>query len=96
MNVQQMQDRVYANKIKRGFNTTEVWPEIIHLMEELGELATAFRDENQVEMVDAVGDLIVFGLGLFSIFGQDAEMVLEKIIINNETRPIRNQGINHG
>jgi NTP pyrophosphatase (non-canonical NTP hydrolase) len=95
-----IQNAVMANKTRRGFNTTEVWPEIIHMTEELGELARAFRDYqsnptfvNMIRMVDANADLALYCYGLFSILGYDAEQVLERVVRENETREYRNAGV---
>ena len=49
---------------------------------DLTNLAKELRDE----MIDAVGDIIVFCLGLFEIFGVNGEEVLTKIVENNKTR----------
>lgn len=38
-----LQKEIYKNKVKRGFNVTDVGEEIILMTEELGELAKAYK-----------------------------------------------------
>lgn len=89
MELQEMQSRIFANKIKHNFNTTEIGPEIIHLAEELGELARAYRDRKHKKVIDAVGDIAVYCIGLFSIIGSDAQEEITKIVVRNEKRGYR-------
>lgn len=65
------------------------------MTEELGELAKAYKNSdkkpareisNKDEMVDAVGDLMIYCLGLCEMFGVNSEEVLEKIVKNNRKR----------
>lgn len=46
MTIKELQKEVYANKLRRGFNVTSIGNEIIHLTEELGELARGYRDKS--------------------------------------------------
>jgi len=95
MGLNKLQKQVYKNKVERGFNITDVGKEIILMTEELGELAKAFKNSdkkpakeisNKKEMIDAVGDLMVYCLGLCEMFGVEGEEVLQKIIENNKSR----------
>ncbi len=95
MSLNELQKQVYQNKVERGFNITDVGKEIILMTEELGELAKAFKNSdkkiakeisNKEEMIDAVGDLIIYCLGLCEMFGVESEEVLNKIIENNKNR----------
>jgi NTP pyrophosphatase (non-canonical NTP hydrolase) len=90
-----LQRAIYANKVNRGFNVTDVGKEIVLMVEELGELAHAYKNSDKLpavdishkdEMVDAVGDLMVYCLGLCEMFGVDSETVLQTIVENNRTR----------
>lgn len=95
MNLTEMQKKVWENKVNRNFNITDVGKEIILLTEELGELAKAYKHSNQLsaekidnkdEMIDAVGDMMIYCLGLCEMFGVKSEKVLADIIENNHTR----------
>ena len=98
MTLNQMQLVIFHNKVKRGFNTTDIRDEIICLVEELGELARAFRDsnkklapevDNRNAMADAIGDTMVYCLGLCQMLGIDSEELLVRTIDDNHTRTHR-------
>lgn len=80
------QKEIFENKQKRGFNTTDVGKEIVLMTEELGELAKAFKNKNKDEMTDAIGDLMIYCLGLCEILGIDSEALIQKITENNKKR----------
>jgi NTP pyrophosphatase (non-canonical NTP hydrolase) len=86
MKIQELQKEIYQNKVNRGFNTTDVGKEIILMTEELGELAKAYKKENKEELIDAIGDLMVYCLGLCEILKVDCEEVLKQIVENNKKR----------
>jgi len=95
MNLSELQKDIYQNKINRGFNVTDVGKEIVLMVEELGELARAYKNSDKKpakeishkdEMVDAVGDLMIYCLGLCEMLGVNSEEVLDKIIENNKKR----------
>lgn len=90
-----IQDCITENKIRKGFNTTEVGPEIIHLAEELGELALAHRYRDHDKLVNACGDLIVYAIGLLGILGHDAGMVVMNIVSDNAKRRYQVDGAGH-
>lgn len=90
-----LQKEIYRNKVDRGFNTTDIGKEIVLMTEELGELAKAYKNSdkkqageisNRDEIIDAVGDLMVYCLGLCEMLGVDSEKVLEEIVENNRRR----------
>ena len=90
-----LQREVYQNKVRRNFNVTDVGKEIVLMVEELGELAHAYKNSDKRpapdishkdEMVDAVGDLMVYCLGLCEMLDVDSEEVLATIVEQNKTR----------
>ncbi len=90
-----LQREIYQNKVNRGWNVTDVGKEIVLMVEELGELARAYKNsdkrpaaeiDHREEMVDAVGDLMVYCLGLCEMLGVNGEEVLMTIVAHNETR----------
>ncbi len=90
-----LQQAIYQNKVRRGFNVSDVGKEIVLMVEELGELARAYKNSDKrpvpeisqrEEMVDAVGDLMVYCLGLCEMLQADAAEVLQEIVARNETR----------
>ena len=95
IDLQQLQREIYQNKIRRGFNVTDVGKEIVLMAEELGELARAYKNSDKLpapdishkdEMVDAIGDLMVYCLGLCEMLAVNSETVLQTIVEHNQTR----------
>ena len=95
IDLRQLQREIYQNEVNRGFNVTDVGKEIVLMVEELGELAHAYKNSDKLpapnlshreEMVDAVGDLMVYCLGLCEMLGVSSEDVLQTIVENNKTR----------
>lgn len=86
MVLKELQKEILENKKRKGFNTSDVGKEVVLMVEELGELARGVKNQNKEEMIDAVGDLMVYCLGLCEILGVDAGEILSKIVENNRTR----------
>ncbi len=95
MDLSVLQKEVYQNKINRGFNTTDIGKEIILMTEELGELARAYKNSdkkpaeeisNKEDIIDSIGDLMVYCLGLCEMLKIDSEKALLKIIEDNKKR----------
>ena len=72
----ELQQRIYENKLRRNFNVVDVGKEIILMSEEFGELCDAYLTENNAEIVDAIGDLMTYCLGLSAMFKWNADEVL--------------------
>jgi len=95
VDLSKLQKEIYQNKLNKGFNVSDVGKEIILMTEELGELARAYKNSdkkpareisNKEEIIDSVGDLMVYCLGLCEMLGIDSNEVLEKIVKNNKKR----------
>jgi NTP pyrophosphatase (non-canonical NTP hydrolase) len=65
------------------------------MVEELGELARAYKNSDKLpapkishkeDMADAIGDLMVYCLGLCEMLEISSEEVLTSIVHNNEKR----------
>ncbi|MBS3146215.1 hypothetical protein J4471_00800 [Candidatus Woesearchaeota archaeon] len=90
-----LQKEIYQNKVNRNFNTTDVGKEIILMTEELGELAKAYKKSdkkdakninNKEDIIDAVGDIMVYCLGLCEMLDVNSEEVLKNIVENTKDR----------
>lgn len=90
-----LQKEIYQNKLDKGFNATDIGKEIILMTEELGELARAYKNSDKKpareishkdEITDAIGDLMVYCLGLCEMLGINSNEVLDKIVENNKKR----------
>ena len=95
MVLSELQKEIFQNKVKRGFNITDIGKEIILMTEELGELAKAYKNSNKKsareinnkdEITDAIGDLMIYCLGLCEMLGVNSEEILKNIIENNKER----------
>ena len=95
IDLQQVQQAIYQNKVSRNFNVTDVGKEIVLMVEELGELARAYKNSDKLpaphvshkdDMVDAIGDLMIYCLGLCEMLAVNSEDVLTHIVENNKTR----------
>ncbi len=89
MTYSSLQQRIYDNKVRRGFNVTDVGKELILMGEEYGELCNALilmeeqsgepcdskNDSNLLAAIDAAGDLMVYCLGLSAMFKWNADEV---------------------
>ncbi len=84
-----VQKEIFENKIRRGFNTSDVSKEVILLTEELGELAAAYRDNNDAEIRDAIGDMLIYLIGLCEITGTNSEELIKETVEKNKTRTHR-------
>ena len=98
MELKEMQLEAFQNKVRRGWNTTRIDKEIITLVEELGELARVYRDSNhkpaaeisnKEAIANAIGDLMVYCLGLCQMMNINSKDLLEEIIQENRTREHR-------
>ncbi len=82
----QIQKRIWDNKVKKGFNTTDVSKEFLYLTEELGEAVKAHRKENNDELAEEVVDIIIYSLGLLEMLGKDVYEEIIKKMEKNEKR----------
>jgi NTP pyrophosphatase (non-canonical NTP hydrolase) len=95
IDLHELQKEIYDNKVRQHFNVTDVGKEIVFMVEELGELANAYKRSNRQpapdisekdDIVDAVGDLMVYCLGLCEMLQVNSEDVLQDIVAYNATR----------
>lgn len=103
MTYSNLQQRIYENKVRRGFNVTDVGKELILMGEEYGELCNAVilmeeqadepcesgEDANRLMAIDAVGDLMVYCLGMSAMFKWNAnEIWARKVKLPRDTSVI--------
>lgn len=90
MALKKLQKRIFANKVKQGFNIASDYNGINHeislLAEELGELSHSHRRGNKKGIADAVTDIIIHALGLMEILKLDGDKEVEKVIKDIEKR----------
>ena len=85
MDLDEMQKEVWENKVKKGFNTTDIAKEFCYLYGEVGEAYDAYikhKDELALELAD-IG---LFLLGLSNMLGISLKEQMEKKIEINKNR----------
>ena len=73
-----LQKEIYDNKIRQGFNTTDLGKEILLLAEEYGELCESHLLHDKEGSLDAVADIMVYAIGLCALFKKDADDVANR------------------
>lgn len=91
LTLRQIQKRIWDNKVKKGFNTTDVSKEFLYLTEELGEAVKAYRKDNNDELSEEIVDIIIYSLGLLEMLGKDGYEEIVKKIEKNEKREYQGQ-----
>jgi NTP pyrophosphatase (non-canonical NTP hydrolase) len=79
------QARAWANKLVKGFNTTDVPMEFGLLVEEVGEAFGAWR-KGRPDLGAELADVAVFLLGLAQMTGVDLAAEIEAKLTVNEAR----------
>ena len=91
LTIKQIQKRIFANKIKKGFNTTDLGKEILLLTEELGEVVKAYRKDNKDELAEEIIDVIIYCLSMLEMIDRDGYEEIMKKIEKNEKREYQNK-----
>jgi NTP pyrophosphatase (non-canonical NTP hydrolase) len=87
-----LQKEVLANKIRHGFNTTDLHLEFTLAYEEMAEAVRAHR-KNLPDFGEELADVIIYLLGIAEISGIDLETeILRKIEKNRHRRYQRING----
>ena len=86
LTLRQIQKRIWENKVRKGFNTTDVSKDLLYLTEELGETVRAYRKGDNDNLAEEIVDLIIYSIGLLEMIGKDAYEELIKKMEKNEKR----------
>lgn len=82
MDLDQIQKEVFENKVKKGFNTTNVEKEFCLLNGEVAEAYEAYR-KNKDDLGSELADIAIYLLGLSEILGFSLqEEIIKKKEIN--------------
>ncbi len=85
--MRKLQKKIINNRKNRNWPSAyDLSKTSLGILEEAGEFEKARKTENIDEMIDALGDIMVFCLGGFEILDTDGLDVVCKIIEENETR----------
>jgi len=89
----QLQKRIYANKIAKGFNTTDIYMEFCYMQAELSEAFEAYAKKKS-DLGEELADVAIYLLGLAEILGIDLEQeILAKIEKNERRQYIKIDGV---
>jgi hypothetical protein len=88
IDLRDIQQKVYHNKVVKGFNVTDVNLEFCYLYGELSEAFEAHR-KNLPDMGEELADVAIYLLGLSQILGVDLEQEILKKVAKNEQREYR-------
>jgi len=81
----ELQKQVFANKVKKGFNTTNVEKEFCLLYGEVGEACEAYYKRKD-DLGGELADIAIYLLGLSEILGFSLQDEIEKKMKINESR----------
>ena len=77
VNIKELQDKVYQNKVNDGFNTTNIEMEFCLAYGELGEAYIAYLKKKE-DLGEELADVIIYLLGISKMLNID----LEKEVVN--------------
>jgi len=82
MDIKKVQKEIFENKIKKGFNTTDISIEFCHLYGEIGEAWEAYYKKKN-DLNYELADIAIYLLGLSEMLDIDLESAIkEKMAIN--------------
>ena len=89
MKIEEIQKRVYENKVNKGFNVTNVEEEFCLLYGEVSEAYEAYR-KHKSDLGEELSDIAIYLLGLSEILGIDLEKEIMNKMEKNEHRVYKN------
>ena len=93
IDLNELQKRVYANKVEKGFNTEDIFKEFCYAYGELSEACDAYL-KGKSDLGEELADVAIFLLGLAEILGIQLETeIINKIGINEKRQYIQQNGI---
>ncbi len=84
-NLKELQQAVWENKVKQGFNTTDIPLEFSYTYGELAEAFDAYR-KKLPDIGEELADVMIYLLGLATILNVNMEEELIKKIAKNAKR----------
>ena len=85
MDLQEMQKKVYQNKLDKGFNVTDVPKEFCYLYGEVAEAYDAYL-KGKDDLGEELADIAIYLLGLSEILGFDLKEQIEYKMQKNAKR----------
>lgn len=88
ISLRQLQKRIYKNKVKKGFNTTDIYKELCLIYDELAETFRAYH-RKLPGLGEELADVAIYLLGLSEMLKVDLEKEIKAKLIKNEKRVYR-------
>lgn len=88
MDIRSAQKLAWANKVEKGFNTTDVPLEFCMLNSEVAEAFDAWRHGRE-DVGEELADIAIFLVGLAEMIGTDLQEAVEEKIAVNASRAYR-------
>lgn len=85
MSMKEIQTAILANKVRKGFNTTNIEQEFCYLYGEVGEAYEAYYKQKPT-FPEELADVAIFLLGIAEIKGIDLEEEIRKKVAKNKGR----------
>ncbi|MFA5987198.1 MAG: MazG nucleotide pyrophosphohydrolase domain-containing protein [Candidatus Paceibacterota bacterium] len=85
IDLKDLQNKIFENKIKKGFNTTNVEREFCLIQTELGEAIRAYY-KKLPDLGEEVADIFIYLLALAKMLDVDIEKELLNKVAKNERR----------
>ncbi len=85
MNTQEIQKTIYANKVKKGFNISDIPLEFAYLYGEVGEAFEAWRKKHD-DLGEELADVAIYLLGMSEILSIDLGSEIERKMEKNAKR----------
>lgn len=94
MDLKKIQKDIWQNKLKKGFNTTDVNKEFCFLYGEVSEAYDAWKNKKD-DLNEELADVAIYLMGLSEMLGFDLADEIEKKVSKNEKRVYKNiDGVN--
>lgn len=94
MNMNELQKKIWQNKVNKGFNTTDVNKEFCLLYGEVSEAYEAWRKKKD-DLNEELADIAIYLMGLSEMLGFDLATEIENKVSKNEKRIYKNiDGVN--
>ncbi len=82
------QQRIFENKVKHGFNTTNIYQEARYILEEVTELMRAIEKNDRENMIEELADIVIFAYGCTEVarLGDLDTKIFEKMKLNESRK----------
>lgn len=85
VSLKKLQKQIYANKIEKGFNTTDIYKEFCLIHEEVSEACRAHY-KKQYTVGEELADVAIYLFGLSEILNIDLEKEIKAKMVKNKKR----------